>query len=82
MFVQYKAASDFLIFVRNLEVLTLGKGQLAETFFLAITDCHSLKSLTVNDATFGNGIQEIPIYHDRLRDLQIVKCRVLRVSIR
>ncbi|PIN09226.1 Leucine rich repeat protein [Handroanthus impetiginosus] len=68
--------------LRNLEVLTLGKGQLGETFFQAITDCHMLKSLTINDATLGNGIQEIPIYHDRLHDLQIVKCRVLRVSIR
>ncbi|KAL0407656.1 UNVERIFIED_CONTAM: F-box/LRR-repeat protein 15 [Sesamum radiatum] len=68
--------------LRNLEVLTLGKGQLGETFFQALTDCHMLRSLTVNDATLGNGIQEIPIYHDRLHELQIVKCRVLRVSIR
>ncbi|KAL2237229.1 F-box/LRR-repeat protein 15-like isoform X2 [Sesamum indicum] len=68
--------------LRNLEVLTLGKGQLGETFFQALTDCHMLKSLTINDATLGNGIQEIPIYHDRLHDLQIVKCRVLRISIR
>ncbi|KAI3454180.1 hypothetical protein Pfo_010843 [Paulownia fortunei] len=68
--------------LRNLEVLTLGKGQLGETFFQVLTDCHMLRSLTVNDATLGNGIQEIPIYHDRLHDLQIVKCRVLRVSIR
>ncbi|PIN23995.1 Leucine rich repeat protein [Handroanthus impetiginosus] len=68
--------------LRNLEVLTLGKGQLDETFFQALTDCHLLRSLTVNDATLGTGIQEIPIHHDRLHDLQIVKCRVLRVSIR
>ncbi|XP_057799893.1 F-box/LRR-repeat protein 15-like [Salvia miltiorrhiza] len=68
--------------LRNLEVLTLGKGQLGETFFQALTDCHMLKSLTINDATLGNGIQETPIYHDRLRDLQIVKCRVVRISIR
>lgn len=66
--------------LRNLEVLTLGKGQLGETFFQALTDCHMLRSLTVNDATLG--VQEIPIYHDRLRDLQIVKCRVVRISIR
>lgn len=71
-----------LIDSRNLEVLTLGKGPLDETFFQAITDCYMLRSLTVNDATLGNGIQEIPIYHDRLHDLQIVKCRVVRVSIR
>ncbi|XP_009626177.1 F-box/LRR-repeat protein 15 [Nicotiana tomentosiformis] len=68
--------------LRNLEALTLGRGQLGETFFQALTDCHMLKSLTVNDATLGNGIQEIPIYHDRLRLLQLVKCRVLRVSVR
>ncbi|KAK6129559.1 hypothetical protein DH2020_036717 [Rehmannia glutinosa] len=68
--------------LRNLEVLTLGKGQLAESFFHVLTDCRMLRSLTINDATLGNGIQEIAIYHDRLHDLQIVKCRVLRVSIR
>ncbi|GER51655.1 F-box/LRR-repeat protein [Striga asiatica] len=68
--------------LRNLEVLTLGKGQLGEIFFQALTNCQMLRSLTVNDATLGNGIQEIPIYNERLRDLQIVKCRVLRISIR
>ncbi|XP_075508242.1 F-box/LRR-repeat protein 15 isoform X1 [Primulina tabacum] len=68
--------------LRNLEILTLGKGQLGETFFQALTDCHMLRSLTVNDTTLGNGIQEIPLYHETLLDLQIVKCRVLRVSIR
>ncbi|KAL1557278.1 F-box/LRR-repeat protein 15 [Salvia divinorum] len=68
--------------LRNLEALTLGKGQLGETFFQALTDCHTLRNLTINDATLGTGLQEIPIHHDRLHDLQIVKCRVLRVSIR
>ncbi|KAM3266366.1 F-box/LRR-repeat protein 15 [Capsicum annuum] len=68
--------------LRNLDALTLGRGQLGETFFQALTDCHVLKSLIINDATLGNGIQEIPIYHDRLHLLQLVKCRVLRVSIR
>ncbi|XP_042003043.1 F-box/LRR-repeat protein 15-like [Salvia splendens] len=68
--------------LRNLEVLTLGKGQLGEAFFQALTDCHMLKSLNINDATLGNGIQETPISHDRLHDLQIVKCRVVRISIR
>lgn len=70
------------IVTRNLETLTLGRGQLGETFFQGLTDCHVLKNLTINDATLGNGIQEIPIYHDSLRVLQLVKCRVLRVSIR
>ncbi|KAL7170798.1 hypothetical protein ACSBR2_035635 [Camellia fascicularis] len=68
--------------LRNLEALTLGKGQLGETFFQALTDCQLLKSLAIIDATLGNGIQDIPVYHDRLRQLQIVKCRVLRISIR
>ncbi|KAL3500854.1 hypothetical protein ACH5RR_039947 [Cinchona calisaya] len=69
-------------YLRNLEVLTLGKGQIGETFFQALSDCHMLKCLTINDTTFGNGIQEISVYHERLRVLQIVKCRVLRVAIR
>ncbi|KAK3004889.1 hypothetical protein RJ639_018528 [Escallonia herrerae] len=68
--------------LRNLEVLTMGKGQVGESFFTALTDCQKLKSLIVNDATLGNGIQEILVYHDRLRLLHIVKCRVLRISIR
>ncbi|XP_057510915.1 F-box/LRR-repeat protein 15-like isoform X2 [Actinidia eriantha] len=68
--------------LRYLEALTLGKGQLGETFFQALTDCQLLKRLVINDATLGNGIQEIPIYHDRLRQLYIVKCRVLRISVR
>ncbi|KAI5669614.1 hypothetical protein M9H77_19467 [Catharanthus roseus] len=69
--------------LRNLEVLILGKGKIAETFFQALTDCHMLRSLTINDATLGNDIQEIPIYHDRLRLLQVVGCLIFsRVSIR
>ncbi|KAL8107363.1 F-box/LRR-repeat protein 15 [Apium graveolens] len=68
--------------LRNLEVLILGKGQLGETIFQELTGCHKLKNLIVNDAALGNGIQEITIYHDQLRNLQIVKCRVLRISVR
>lgn len=68
--------------LRNLEILTLGKGQLGESFFQALPNCQNLKSLIVNDAILGNGIQEIPIYHDRLRHLHIVKCRVVRISVR
>lgn len=67
---------------RNLEVLTLGRGQLGDPFFHGIAECHMLRSLVVNDATLGNGIQEIPVNHDRLRHLQITKCRVLRISVR
>ncbi|GMP49179.1 hypothetical protein CsSME_00016242 [Camellia sinensis var. sinensis] len=68
--------------LKNLEALTFGKGKIGETFFQALTDCQLLKSLVIHDATLGNGIQEIPIYDDRLRQLQIVKCRVLRISVR
>ncbi|KAK6912876.1 F-box domain [Dillenia turbinata] len=68
--------------LRNLEALTVGKGQLGDSFFHALVDCHMLRSLIVNEATLGNGIQEIPINHDRLRHLQITKCRVLRISVR
>ncbi|GMN63247.1 hypothetical protein TIFTF001_032316 [Ficus carica] len=69
--------------LRNLEVLTVGRGQLGDTFFHSLaTDCHALKRLNINDATLGNGTQEIPINHDRLRHLQLTKCRVMRISIR
>ncbi|KAI3811517.1 hypothetical protein L1987_21241 [Smallanthus sonchifolius] len=68
--------------LRNLEFLTLGKGQLGETFFQALTDCTMLKNLIVTDAILGNGIQEILIYHDSLQHIQIVKCRVVRISVR
>ncbi|KAD3068194.1 hypothetical protein E3N88_36074 [Mikania micrantha] len=68
--------------LRNLEFLTLGKGQLGETFFQALTDCTMLRSLVVTESILGNGIQEIPIYHDSLQHIQIVKCRVVRISVR
>ncbi|XP_050216810.1 F-box/LRR-repeat protein 15 [Mercurialis annua] len=68
--------------LRNLEVLTLGRGQLGDPFFHALAECSMLKSLNVNDATLGNGVQEIPINHDRLRHLQLTKCRVVRISVR
>ncbi|XP_022027623.1 F-box/LRR-repeat protein 15 [Helianthus annuus] len=75
-------AMQSLSSLRNLAMLTLGKGQLGEPFFQALTDCTMLNSLTVIDAVLGNGHQEIPIYHDRLRHLQIVKCRMVRISVR
>ncbi|KAL9230483.1 hypothetical protein vseg_005826 [Gypsophila vaccaria] len=68
--------------LRNLEVLTIGKGQLGEAFFHALSDCPLLRKLVVRDAALGNGGQEISINHDRLRHLQVTKCRVLRVSVR
>ncbi|CAA7401265.1 unnamed protein product [Spirodela intermedia] len=68
--------------LRKLESLTLGKGQLPDGFFHALTDCPALKTLHISDAYFGSGIQELMIHHDNLHDLQIVKCRVLRISVR
>ncbi|XVF35268.1 hypothetical protein REPUB_Repub18cG0131000 [Reevesia pubescens] len=68
--------------LRNLEALTLGKGQLGEAFFHALAECSMLRSLDVNDAVLGNGVQEIPINHDKLCDLKVTKCRVMRISIR
>lgn len=75
-------ATVLLMTIRNLEALTLGRGQLGDTFFYALSDCNLLKSLNVTDATLGNGIQEIPINHDKLRHLQLIKCRVMRISVR
>ncbi|KAA3477292.1 F-box/LRR-repeat protein 15-like isoform X3 [Gossypium australe] len=68
--------------LRNLEALTLGKGQLGDAFFHALTECSMLRSLDVNDAILGDGVQEIPINHDRLCDLKLTKCRVMHKSIR
>ncbi|XP_027333810.1 F-box/LRR-repeat protein 15 isoform X3 [Abrus precatorius] len=68
--------------LRNLEVLTLGRGQIADTFFHALADCSMLKRLNINDSTLGNGIQEISINHDRLCHLQLTKCRVMRIAVR
>ena len=68
--------------LRNLEVLTLGKGPIGDRFFHSLADCQMLRSLIVNDATLGTGIQEIHINHDRLRHLELTKCRVMRISIR
>ncbi|KAK4274541.1 hypothetical protein QN277_017744 [Acacia crassicarpa] len=68
--------------LRNLEVLILGRGQILDNFFHALADCIMLQKLSINDATLGNGIQEICIYHDRLCHLQLTKCRVMRISVR
>ncbi|XP_020256791.1 F-box/LRR-repeat protein 15-like isoform X2 [Asparagus officinalis] len=75
-------AMEAMASLRLLETLTLGKGQLGDNFFHALTDCPALNKLSICDASLGNGIQEIAIYHDRLRELDILKCRVLRISVR
>ncbi|ESQ53832.1 hypothetical protein EUTSA_v10024312mg [Eutrema salsugineum] len=68
--------------LRNLEVLTIGKGHISESFFQALGECNMLRSVTVSEAILGNGAQEIHLSHDRLRELKITKCRVMRLSIR
>ncbi|KAL1215891.1 F-box/LRR-repeat protein 15 [Cardamine amara subsp. amara] len=68
--------------LRNLEVLTIGKGHISENFFQALGECNMLRSVTVSEAILGNGAQEINLNHDRLRELKITKCRVMRLSIR
>ncbi|MED6155941.1 F-box/LRR-repeat protein 15 [Stylosanthes scabra] len=68
--------------LRNLEVLTLGKGHISDGFFHALEDCSMLKRLSINDATLGSGIQEISITHYRMCHLQITKCRVMRIAVR
>lgn len=72
----------FLLVLRNLEAITLGKGVLEDAFFHAIADCNMLRSLSINDCALGGSHHEIPINHDQLRHLEITKCRVMRISIR
>ncbi|KAI3864276.1 hypothetical protein MKX03_006109 [Papaver bracteatum] len=68
--------------LRKLETLILGKGQLGDAFFQSLDECISLRTLSINDAALGNGVQEIPVNNEKLRRLQIIKCRVLRISVR
>ncbi|CAH2077070.1 unnamed protein product [Thlaspi arvense] len=68
--------------LRNLEVLTVGKGHISENLFQALGECSMLRNVTVSEAILGNGAQEIHLSHDRLRELKITKCRVMRLSIR
>uniref|UniRef100_A0ACD5TPF6 Uncharacterized protein n=1 Tax=Avena sativa TaxID=4498 RepID=A0ACD5TPF6_AVESA len=71
-----------ITFLRHLKTLTMGKGQLGDFFFQALSECPLLNTLTVSDASLGSGIQEVTVNHDGLCELQIVKCRALRISIR
>ncbi|OAY80788.1 F-box/LRR-repeat protein 15 [Ananas comosus] len=73
---------EALTSLRHLETLILGKGQLSDGFFFALADCPALTTLSICDASLGNGLHEVTVYHERLRDLHIVKCRVLRISVR
>ncbi|KAF8720451.1 hypothetical protein HU200_023694 [Digitaria exilis] len=73
---------EAIMFLRHLKKLTMGKGQLGEAFFQALFECPLLNTLTVTDASIGSGIQEVTVNHDGLRELQILKCRALRISVR
>ncbi|XP_042473017.1 F-box/LRR-repeat protein 15-like isoform X1 [Zingiber officinale] len=68
--------------LRRLEILILDKGHFSDGFFHTLTDCPALTSLKISDASIGNGIQEITVYHENLHELQMIKCRVLRVIVR
>ncbi len=64
-------------------MLTLGKGILSDGFFHVLTECISLRKLSITDAILGSGsAQEIQLQHVSLCCLQIMKCRVLRIAIR
>ncbi|CAH8326533.1 unnamed protein product [Eruca vesicaria subsp. sativa] len=68
--------------LRNLEVLTIGNGQITENFFQILGECNKLISVTISEAVLGDGAQEIHLSHDRLHKLKIKKCSALRLSIR
>ncbi|XP_077240958.1 F-box/LRR-repeat protein 15-like [Tasmannia lanceolata] len=68
--------------LRNIETLILGKGELGDVFFHSLTGCVVLNRLRISDAFIGNGVQEISVFHDRLRHLQVIRCRLLRISVR
>ncbi|CAN6819324.1 unnamed protein product [Brassica oleracea] len=68
--------------LRNLEVLIIGKVHVSEEIFQVLRECNSLRSVTISEAFLGTGPQEIHLSHDRLRELKIIKCRVMRLAIR
>ncbi|KAL6642953.1 hypothetical protein ACP70R_021134 [Stipagrostis hirtigluma subsp. patula] len=74
---------EAIMFLRHLKTLTMGgKGQLGEAFFQALAQCPLLTTLTVTEASVGSGIQEATVNHDGLRELHIVRCKALRISVR
>ncbi|XP_057832760.2 F-box/LRR-repeat protein 15 isoform X2 [Cryptomeria japonica] len=68
--------------LRNLEVLVLGRGPLSERFFTGLVDCPVLHQLSISEASLGNSSQDIQVQHESLRHLQMIRCRVIRISIR
>ncbi|KAH9300253.1 hypothetical protein KI387_011836, partial [Taxus chinensis] len=69
--------------LRNLEVLTIYRGTLGDTFFTLLVECPALSRLNVIDATLGSsGSQEIHVRHETLRHLHIMRCRAIRIFVR
>ncbi|KAG6512735.1 F-box/LRR-repeat protein 15-like isoform X2 [Zingiber officinale] len=68
--------------LRGLQTLILDKGHFSDVFFHTLTSCPALTSLKISDSSIGNGIQDVTVYHENLHNLQMIKCRVLRVIIR
>ncbi|XP_056847593.1 F-box/LRR-repeat protein 15-like isoform X2 [Raphanus sativus] len=67
--------------LRNLEVLTIGDGNLSENFFQILRKCKRLRSLTINDVSPGNGALELHLSHNRLHELKFEKCSVMLLTI-
>ncbi|XP_024391133.1 F-box/LRR-repeat protein 15 isoform X2 [Physcomitrium patens] len=81
--VEEERVRDAMSSLRNLEVLTLGGNLLNEPFFQALSNSTSLRTLSISDASLGSGgAQEVHLRHEGLLSLQIIKCRVLRISVR
>ncbi|RHN77086.1 putative F-box domain, leucine-rich repeat domain, L domain-containing protein [Medicago truncatula] len=68
--------------LRKLEVLTLGRGQIGDAFFVVLPDCSMLRELYIDDSTLGNSIPEISVVHERLCHLELIKCRGTRIQVR
>ncbi|KAL1562306.1 putative F-box/LRR-repeat protein [Salvia divinorum] len=66
----------------NLETLTIGKGHISLAFFKSLTNCQTLRSLTINDTSLGKNEHEISIHNDMLHHCEINKCRLLSLYIR
>lgn len=61
----------------------MGRMFLSEMFFYALSERASLRKLSITGANLGSGgAQEIQLRHEEIRELQIDKCRVLRIAIR
>ncbi|XP_020100177.1 F-box/LRR-repeat protein 15-like isoform X1 [Ananas comosus] len=81
-------AREAMASLRHLETLILERGVLSYKFFHALSACPALSTLSISEATIydeDKGIgdyENIFIHHDRLRDLRILKCYLVCVSLR